>query len=132
MAIAEGDEVWEEYGNSVHLYLASMLTVDNKRTSSTKDDSTIADDVLTSEDEPLAHICHDSDDEPLSMLQCCQHDDDIPLINTAKDRRMRKQVSRMDTDCHGTVNLSEIKKASGQEVQKEQMNLMFTKQDLIL
>lgn len=117
--MAEGGEVWDEYDNNFYLHLASMLTADSKHASSTQDNSTIADDALTSEDEPLAHYCDDSVDEPLSALQRRQHDDDIPLIDIAKDGRTRKQICRMATDCHGTINLSEIKKASCQEVRKK-------------
>ena len=113
--MAEGGDAWQEYDNSVYLSLASMLTADNKHASATREDTTMADDASTSEDEPLAHYC-DSDDEPLSTLLSRQHCDSIPRINIATVGKAKKRVGRkMDGDCPGTVNLTQLKRASTQE-----------------
>ena len=113
--MAEGGDVWQEYDNSVYLSLASMLTADNKNASATQEDTTMADDASTSEDEPLAHYC-DSDDEPLSTLLSRQHCDVIPRINIATGGKAKKRVGRkMDSDCPETVNLTQLKRASRQE-----------------
>ena len=128
--MAEGGDAWQEYDNSVYLSLASMLTADNKHASATREDTTMVDDASTSEDEPLAHYC-DSDDEPLSTLLSRQHCDSIPRINIATGRKAKKRVGRkMDGDCPGTVNLTQLKRASTQE-EKERRDESHVHQDSI-
>ena len=128
--MAEGGDIWQEYANSVHLSLVSVLTADNKHASATHEDTVMADDASASEDEPLAHYC-DSHNEPLSTLLSRQHCDSIPRINIARGGKAKKRVGRkMGSDCPGTVNLTQLKRASRQE-EKERRDESHVHQDSI-